>query len=255
MSAEPLILVESPSPELALVTLNRPRVRNAVNLALLLELEATLDRLAAAPPRAMILRAAAPGFCAGVDLTESRGAPAEFAHRRVVVMHRALAKLRAFPAPVIAAVDGVCAGLGTELAISGDLRLATPRSRFGYPEVRVAVPSPAHHLTQLIGLARAQDMLLTGRWVGAEDAVAMGLVTRLAEDVEAAARELAEALARLAPRAVALTKENLRLSTRAGLEAAIGHHIAGVAAAAYTADRREALAAFAEKRPPRFTGT
>lgn len=253
MAQESPVLVET-GPEIACLTLNRPHVRNAVNLAMLETLERVLDDMAPNPPRAVILRATLPGFSAGADLKESREQPPEFAHTRVVTMHRVLGKLRRFPAPVICAIDGVCAGLGCELAISGDLRLATPASRLGYPEPKVAVPSPAHHLVQLIGLAWAQDMLLTARWVGAEEAARTGLVTRVVDDVEREARALAAQVAELAPRAQRLSKENLALSTRAGLEAAVAHHIAGVSDAAYTADRREALAAFAAKRPPRFTG-
>jgi enoyl-CoA hydratase/carnithine racemase len=162
--------------------------------------------------------------------------------------------LRAFPAPVIAAVDGVAAGLGMELVISADLRLASPDSRFAYPEARVAVPAPAGHLVALIGLARAQEMLLTARWVSADEAAAWGLVTRIVADPDAAADALAADLCRLSPLALSLTKENLWLAIAPGADAATEHHIAGVARAAATRDRREALAAFRERRDPRFTG-
>jgi enoyl-CoA hydratase/carnithine racemase len=202
----------------------------------------------------VILRATAPGFCSGIDLKESLGATAEFALFRVTAMHRMLTKLRRLTVPMVAAIDGVCTGLGCELAISGDIRLAMAGSRFCYTEPRVAVPSPAHHLIRLIGLARAQDMLLTARWVEAAEAERIGLVTRVVEDVEAAARETAAQIAALAPQAVAWTKENIGLCIGAGAEAATLHHSAKIAAAAATADRREALAAFGEKREARFTG-
>ncbi len=236
-------------------TLNRPAVRNAVNLALLERLDAELDSLRRDPPRVLVLGATAPGFCAGIDLKESRGATAEFAHQRVTLMHRVLDTLRRFPAPVITAIDGACAGLGTELAISGDLRVASPASRFSYPEPRVAVPSPAHHLVALVGLARAQELLLTARWMNATEAERIGLVTRVADDVDAAAGELAAEVAKLAPRSIMLTKENMSLSIYAGAEAASRHHIDGVTSAAWTSDRAEALAAFAERREPSFTGS
>jgi enoyl-CoA hydratase/carnithine racemase len=202
----------------------------------------------------VILRGTAPGFCSGIDLKESLGATPEFALFRVTMMHRVLAKLRGLPVPVIAAIDGVCTGLGCELAISADIRLATAGSRFCYTEPRVAVPSPAHHLIRLIGLARAQEMLLTARWVEAAEAARTGLVTRLVDDAEAAARETAVQIAELAPLAVAWTKENIALSIRDGAEAASQHHCGKIAVAAGTADRREALAAFGEKRQARFNG-
>ena len=167
-------------------------------------------------------------------------------------MHRVLDKLRRFPSPVITAIDGVCAGLGTELAISGDLRVASPGSRFGYPGPRVAVPSPAHHL---VALVRAQDLLLTARWMGADEGERIGLVSRVADDVDIAARELAAEVAKLSPISLMLTKENMSLSIHAGVEAASRHHIDGVTSAAWTSGRAEALAAFAERREPSFTGS
>lgn len=241
--------------EVVIWTLNRPAVRNAVNFALLHRLDGELDALRRDPPRVLILGAAPPGFSAGIDLKESRGATAEFAHARVTLMHRVLEKLRRFPSPVITAIDGVCAGLGTELAISGDLRVASPSSRFSYPEPRVAVPSPAHYLIALVGLARAQDLLLTARWLDAAEAERIGLVTRVVDSPDEAARELATEVAKLAPLSIMLTKENLSLSIHAGAEAASRHHIDGVTSAAWTNDRAEALAAFAERREPSFTGS
>jgi enoyl-CoA hydratase/carnithine racemase len=121
--------------------------------------------------------------------------------------------------------------------------------------VRVAVPSPSHHLVWLVGLARAQDLLLTGRWLDAEEAQRIGFLTRLADDPETEAWALAEQVCRLAPLAVSDTKENLRLSMNAGLDAATQHHIDHVTSAAWTSDRSEALTAFVEKREPRFTGS
>lgn len=248
------ILIEREG-HIATLTLNRPEVRNAVNLPMLEAMEDALDRLANDPPWAVILRATAPGFCAGIDLKESREATPDFARHRVTTMHRMLRKLRRLPSPVIAAVDGVAAGLGCELVISADLRIASPASRLSYPEPRVGVPSPSHHLIWLIGLARAQDMLLTARWVDGLEAERIGLVTATSDDPEQSARVMAEQVASLAPFSIAQTKENIWRAIDAGADAASEHHIDGVHRAASTADRREALAAFAEKREPRFTGT
>lgn len=247
-------LLTSSLGDVVILTLNRPLARNAVNLEALEALEAAADDLLKARPRAVILTAAPPGFCAGIDLKEPREMSPEFARHRVSVMHRVLRKLRSLPVPILAAIDGVCVGLGVELVISADLRLATPASRFSYREPAVAVPSPAHHLIRLIGLARAQDMLLTARWVPADEAERIGLVTRVVEDANAAAQAAAREIGDLAPLAIALTKENIWLSIRQGVEAASLHHIEGITTMAYTNDRHEALAAFREKRPPRFTG-
>lgn len=251
---EPATLLIEHEEHVTTLTLNRPEARNAVDLATLDALERALDSLHAAPPRVVILRATAPGFCSGIDLKESRDTTPAFALFRVSMMHRVLGKLRRLPTPVIAALDGACVGLGCELAISADIRLATAATRFCYAEPRVGVPSPAHHLIRLIGLARAQEMLLTARWVAADEATQSGLVTRIVTDAEGAAREAAAGIAALAPQAIARTKENMWLSIREGAEASSLHHSAGIAEAAATDDRREALAAFAEKRAPQFTG-
>lgn len=238
----------------ATITIDRPEVRNAINYDMLRTLERLLTELRREPPRVLIIRAAEPGFCAGIDLTEARDVPADFAYERIRAMHRMLDLLRGLTVPVIAAVDGVCVGLGCEIVISADLRLATRASRFSYPEPKVAVPSPAHQLIWTIGLARAQDLLLTARWMEADEAASVGLATRLVDDPDQAAREAAEQILALAPLAIVKTKENIRLSIDKGASAASAHHILGVSEAATSEDRREALAAFAEKREPRFTG-
>lgn len=248
-------LIVSMDDDVVTLKLNRPQVRNAVNFGLLQDLEHALDSLYEAPPRVIVLTATPPGFCAGIDLKESREASADFARVRVSTMHRVLRKLRIIPVPVISAIDGVTAGLGTELMISGDLRFATAGSRFSYPEPRVAVPSPAHRLVSLIGLSRAQDMLLTARWVEPDEAERIGLITRQVGALDVAVQETIETLRGLSPLALAMTKENLWASVQDGAEASTAHHIAAVTLSASTNDRHEALAAFSEKRAPRFTGS
>ena len=236
------------------LVVDRPEARNAINYAMLQELESCLEALHADPPQLVILRAADPGFCAGIDLKESREASSDFVRTRVATMHRCLNKLRSLPSPVIGAINGVAVGLGCELAISADLRIASPDVRFSYPEPRVAVPSPTHHLVWLIGLSRAQDMLLTARWIEAPEAEQIGLATHIAEDVDRAVAELTDQILDLAPLSIRRTKENLWITMTKGIEAASQHHQDGVTEAADTEDRKEALKAFAEKRPPEFTG-
>ncbi|CAN5489801.1 short-chain-enoyl-CoA hydratase [soil metagenome] len=247
------IMMEGDS-QISIVTLNRPTVYNAVTYDVLLALERFVTELENDPPRVVILTGAKPGFCSGIDLKESREATSEFARKRATLMHNVLHRLRNIPSPLIAAVDGVAAGLGCELAISGDLRIASPSSRFSYPEPKVAVPSPTFHLSRLIGMARTQDVLLTARWIDAGEALDWGLITRSAGDPLAAATELAGELLALSPISLAKTKENLAISISGGEVPAMHHHIQHVAAAAGTRDRIEALTAFAEKRQPRFEG-
>lgn len=236
------------------LVIDRPEARNAINFEMLQQLELILNELHANPPRLVVLRAADPGFCAGIDLKESREASSDFVRTRVATMHRCLASLRSLPVPVIGAINGVAVGLGCELAISPDLRVVTPDTRFSYPEPRVAVPSPTSQLVWLIGLARAQDMLLTARWIEAEEAEQFGLATHIAENLDRAILELSDQILDLAPLSMRRTKENLWITMTEGIEAASRHHQNGVTEAADTEDRKEALRAFAEKRPPRFTG-
>jgi enoyl-CoA hydratase/carnithine racemase len=239
---------------IAELIIDRPESRNAINYTMLQALESYLRQLHADPPSVVILRAVDPGFTAGIDLKESREASSDFVRIRVSTMHRCLNLLRSLPAPVIGAINGVTVGLGCELAISADLRLVTPDARFRYPEPRVSVPSPAAHLVWLIGLARAQDMLLTARWIEADEALAWGLATRVVDDLDRAVDELCAELLEMAPLSVRRTKENLWISITDGIFAASQHHQDTVTEAADTEDRKEALRAFAEKRPPSFTG-
>lgn len=238
----------------ARLTIDRPESRNAINFPMLQSLEGMLNELHDDPPHLLVMTATDPGFCAGIDLKETREATSEFVGTRVSTMHRVLNKLRSLPAPVIGAINGVAVGLGCELAISADLRLATPDARFSYPEPRLAVPSPTQHLVWLIGLARAQDMLLTARWIEAPEAVEIGLATHIAEDIDRAVDELADQILDLAPLSMRRIKENLWITITEGIQAASDHHVRGVTEAADTEDRKEALRAFAEKRSPRFTG-
>ncbi|TVR73416.1 MAG: enoyl-CoA hydratase/isomerase family protein [Sphaerobacteraceae bacterium] len=242
------------SGDLATLTIDRPQARNAINFPMLESLEQALDDLSGNLPRLLVIRAAEPGFCAGIDLKESREARSDFVRVRVGLMHRCLNRLRSLPCPVVAAINGVAVGLGCEIAISADLRIASPDARFCYPEPRVAVPSPSQHLIWLIGLARAQDMLLTARWIEAPEAERIGLATHIAEDLDRGVAELTDQIMDLAPLSMRRTKENLWITMTEGIEAASRHHQDGVTEAADTADRKEALQAFAEKRRPHFTG-
>ena len=252
MEEQPLIFRYDPG--VSTIKLNRPAVYNAVRYQDLVALESALATLESDPPRAVILMAAEPGFCSGVDLKESREATSSFARKRATLMHEVLRRFRTLPLPTIAAVNGVAAGLGCELAISADLRIASAESRFSYPEPKVAVPSPAFHLIRVIGLARVQDMLLTARWIESDEALAWGLIHRISKQPVQAALEMADELTELSPISLQKTKEVMELASSVGESASTQRHIEEVVRAADTADRREALLAFAERRKPRFQG-
>jgi enoyl-CoA hydratase/carnithine racemase len=158
----------------------------------------------------------------------------------------------AAPQPVIAAVDGVCVGGAFEFAFACDIRLATPGSRFGCPEVAVGLS--ISNGFSLLAPRAARRLVLTGELIGADEAHRLGLVDLVVDDVEAEARRLSERIAGLAPLAVAGSKRLLDESARELLERALDRELDLCARLFDTDDAREGLAAFLEKRQPDFGG-
>jgi methylglutaconyl-CoA hydratase len=257
---EPLVIVHRDG-FIATVTLNRPEARNALNRALLRQLRAVLAELAATNGiRALVLTGAGErAFCAGADLIERQSlTPGELTDHTAAINAVADA-IADFPVPVIAAVRGYALAGGAELAIACDLRVAGEDAVVGYPEVKVGVFPGAGgvvRLPRLIGLGAARDLLYTGRPVTAHEALRLGLVERVVppEQVLQAAHHLAAEIAANAPLAIRALKRALAES--AGLPEPAAHR----AVQAWrepldaTADYREGLAAFAEKRQPVFRG-
>lgn len=242
------------------VTLSRPDQINAVNDEIRGELPrllAELDRDSGV--RVILLSGAGTrGFCAGADVKEDRGAetPLE-AHRRLSLgpWIEAVAAVRK---PVVAAVHGACMGGGLELALACDIRIAAADALFALPEVRLGlIPGGGgtQRLVQVLGLGRALDLLLTGDRVHAAEALRMGLVTRLVADGASLAEEalrLCETLAAMSPNALAFVKE---AAAAAGTgEAGFRLERALFGLLLTSEDRREAAAAFREKRAAIFTG-
>ncbi|MBY6062396.1 enoyl-CoA hydratase/isomerase family protein [Microbacterium esteraromaticum] len=232
---------------LAHIVLNRPEVKNAGNVAMLQAIHDAVAAIEESSAEILILSSTSENFSSGADLRESRVSPPELARERVTLLHRVLGRLRELDIPVIAALDGVVVGLGSELAISADIRIVADNTVFFYPEAKVGVPSPSHRLVATIGLARAQDMLLTGRRVHADEAIEWGLATRRAADPKAAAAELAEQLLAFSTHALHETKRGLRRCVAFAAAEDSLKHIEGVSNAAYTAQRTQALADFAAR--------
>jgi enoyl-CoA hydratase/carnithine racemase len=220
------------------------------------------DRIAGeAAARAVILRGAGErAFCAGADLIERQSLAAEERSGHTESILQMVEQVAAIPVPVIAAIRGYALAGGAELAIGCDLRFAAGDAVLGFPEVRIGIFPGAGgvaRLPHLIGPSAAADLLYTGRQVLAEEALALGLVDRVlspGEELEAAmakAREIAAA----APLAVRAVKQALR--TADGLPVAAANQAVKQFRGLLDASRdyEEGLAAFAEKRPPRFTGS
>ena len=245
----------------ATLTLDRPEALNALTVGVKVALREALESIAAdRAVRVVILTGAGRAFCAGQDLAEREqpdAAPLDVELReRYNPIIRAL---RSMGQPVIAAVNGVAAGAGASLAFACDLRIAAADARFVLAFGRIGlVPDSGAtwFLPRLVGSARAAEMAFVGDPLSAEDALRFGLVSRVVptEDLLTEARAMADRIAAGAPLAMALTKGALERAATIDLETALEGEakLQGIAGA--SADHAEGLAAFREKRTPRFTG-
>jgi enoyl-CoA hydratase/carnithine racemase len=244
---------------LAVVTINRPDVRNALSQQVLAELRAALAKLGAADDVGVVAFTGAgeKAFAAGADITQLR---ANDLHAGLdAKMQRTFDLVEAFPKPTVAGVNGFALGGGCELAMACDIRIASENARFGLPETTLSVLPGAggtQRLARLVGTGRAIEMILTGRFVDAAEAHAMGLVTAVvpADGLRAELRRLADTILAKGPLAVRLAK----LVVRAGMDAdqRTGQVVERLAQALLytTADKAEGTSAFLEKRPPAFQG-
>jgi enoyl-CoA hydratase/carnithine racemase len=242
-------------------TLNREEASNAVSRALLAELAENLARAneGRTLTAVIITGAGDRAFCAGADLKERRGMSEEEVHDFLGRLRSALRAIEASDRVFIAAVNGFALGGGTELALACDLRVAAPGARLGLTEVTLGIipgGGGTQRLARLLGPGRAKDLVLTGRQVVAEEAYSLGLVNRMAErrSVREEAMLLAQAIAKNAPIAVAAAKHAIDLGLDLPLDEGLAHEHREYEKTLKTKDRVEGLAAFAEKRPPKFTG-
>jgi len=238
--------------------IERPQARNALDWATQEQFAATVDAAARDETlRALIITAAGPTFVSGGDLKELAQDPDKASGERLNrVMSGALAQLMNLPVPVLAAVNGDAAGGGWELITACDLRLMAAGARLRFAQVRVGLATGwggAGRLVRLVGQSRALELLLSGRDLSAEEAKRIGLVHRVVpagEDVLAAAQVWTESLKMLPRGALAAMK---RLVYAAGVDSDVSEYERELFLDLWAgADHREALAAFLEKRPPRF---
>ncbi len=197
-------------------------------------------------------------FVAGVDVREMRAFDRASARAFISLLHGAMADLRRLPIPVIARINGYAIGGGCELACACDLRIAAEHAQFGMPEVRVGIPSviEAALIPHLVGGTRAMELLMLGERIDAPTALAWGLVNRVvpAAELDAAVEAMAGALLRCGPRALAAQKRLVYAWLEVPLTRAFELGIEAFADAYATDEPREAMDAFREKRPPRWSG-
>jgi len=239
------------------ITLNRPQRRNAMTPEMMSELTAAMEEAAASGCRVLVFAGAGEAFCSGLDLSVLQGMNDKSAaeHRadaeRIAKLFRTLYEL---PIPTIAAVHGAAIAGGTGLATICDFTIATPAAKFGFTEARIGfVPAiVSAYLALQVGDKRCRDLLLTGRIFDAAEAVRLGLVNEVvsSENLAERVRALAETLIANSPESLAATKRLLAAQNKSWLDAAIGAALEANERARETADFREGVAAFLEKRKP-----
>jgi len=245
----------------ATLTLHRPEKRNALSFQLLDELTRALDAVEQSEAQVVVLTGAGKAFCAGMDLEELKTLTGK-SHTENVADSRKMARifrqLYEFPKPTIAAVNGAAIAGGTGLATMCDFTLAVPEAKFGYTEVRIGfVPAIVSSiLVWQVGHKIARDLLLTGRIFDAGEAYRMGLVNEVVDPARLMNRagELALQLMENSPISLRLTKRLINGFISAQLDTQIEQAIEQNAGIRQTADFREGVASFLEKRKPRWSG-
>src|SRR6266536_1095245 len=246
---------------IAAITLNRPDKRNALSFQLLEELLRALDEVEQSDDLVTILTGAGKAFCAGMDVEELKTLTGK-SHQENLEDSRRMARifrrLYEFPKPTIAAVNGAAIAGGTGLATMCDFTLAVPEAKFGYTEVRIGfVPAIVSSiLVWQVGHKIARDLLLTGRIFDATEAHRFGLVNQVvsAHQLMMRARELAGQLIENSPSSVRATKRLINGFISSQLDQQIAQAVEDNARIRSTDDFREGIAAFLEKRKPRWSG-
>lgn len=255
-----VVRIDRPEPGIAVVTIDRPKALNALNVAVVEQLGAAFTSLEEdASLRAVILAGAGgKAFVAGADIAEMREMTPAQAEYFAGVGQRVLDRIASFPRPVIAAVGGFALGGGCELAMAADILIVGERARLGQPEVNLGVIpgfGGTQRLVRRVGLTCALDLCLTGRMVKADEAVAIGLAARKVEgDVLEAALEIARTIAAKAPMAIQLAKRAIHENADGSLQAGLAAERSLFGLCFATEDQSEGMSAFLEKRAACFTG-
>ncbi|HEY9446757.1 MAG TPA: enoyl-CoA hydratase-related protein [Burkholderiales bacterium] len=253
-----VVVTEQPAPGVALIRINRPEARNALNLEVRRLIAQHLTAYGEDPGvRCIILTGNEKAFAAGADIKEMATAGSiEMLQRGVHKLWRATA---ACPKPVIAAVNGFALGGGCELAMTCDIIIAGESARFGQPEVKIGIipgGGGTQRLPRAVGKYKAMKYLLTGDLFGAKEASEMGLVSEVVPDAEVEKRAIAMAqqIAELPPLAIELVKETVLRGMDAALDAGLALEAKSIQLLFSSEDQKEGMAAFIEKRKPRFQG-
>jgi enoyl-CoA hydratase/carnithine racemase len=258
------IALSWPEADIALVTMIREREMNTLSLELLEELDAALTACVAGGARALIVTGQGRAFCAGAHLhyftkDDPRIGAGSFAlrDRYLVPIATLFDRIETLPIPVIAAINGFALGGGCEMSLACDFRLMADNTKIGVPEVRIGALAGAgavQKLHRLVGRGKALEWILLGSHIGAQEALAHGLLTSVhaADKLMPAALELARRFRMIGARAVAQSKMTVRMCSDADLNTARNIGLEALAMLIGEAEWQEGITAFMEKRPPHF---
>jgi enoyl-CoA hydratase/carnithine racemase len=257
--AEDEILIEYPAPGMTRILLNRPQRMNALGYGMTLQLRQAVQRIGDSDARVLMLRGAGRGFCAGADLKERRDMNADRRAAHNAAINEFVDMLARLPIPTIAVINGTALGGGCEIALACDFRLIAEDARIGLTETRIGVIPGAggtQRLPRLIGAARALELMMTGEPVDARRAVSIGLANEVlpAEGLDARALALAQLLSTRSPLGLRVLKTLVYQGLEKSLEEGLRLERTQLKQLLDSADYAEGLAAFAEKRPPKFIG-
>jgi enoyl-CoA hydratase len=244
----------------AIITINRPEKRNALNVKTREEGAALIEELRGDDSVGVVVITGAgdKAFIAGADIAEFAGRTA-IRQRDVMVSRSLFNAIDSFPKPVIAMINGYCLGGGCELALACDIRIASENASFGQPEIKLGIipgGGGTQRLTRLVGEGKAMEMILTGEIIDAKTAFAIGLINHVVplDQLEAKTMEIANRIAEKSPIALALAKEAVKIASRSNLDEGLRREVDLFALCFSTEDKNEGVAAFLEKRKAVWKG-
>jgi enoyl-CoA hydratase len=244
----------------AIITVNRPDKRNALNIKTREEGAALLEELRNDDSVGVVVFTGAgdKAFIAGADIGEFAGRTAMM-QRDVMTARSLFTAFDTFPKPVIAMINGYCLGGGCELALACDIRIASETASFGQPEINLGIipgGGGTQRLTRLVGEGKAMELILSGDIIDAKAAYEIGLVNHVfpADQLEAKTMEIANRIASKSPIALSLAKEAVKLASHSNLDEGLRREVDLFALCFSTADKDEGVSAFLEKRKPVWKG-
>ena len=256
MSTAPLLLRQDDGRGLCTLTLNRPEAFNALSEELLAALQTELDQLAQEPDlRVLVIGAAGKAFCAGHDLKQMRAEPSLAYYQNLFAQcGRMMMSLQKLPVPVIAKVQGVATAAGCQLVAQCDLAVAAPSARFAVSGVNLGLfcATPSVALSRNLPRKAAFEMLATGDFISAEHAQTLGLINRVAEDLDAEVDRLVDRILSKPRLALALGKQLFYRQIETGMSAAYDDAAQTMACNMMDASALEGVQAFIDKRPPNW---